>query len=103
MINRNLIEARKARGWTQMSLASQLAVSSITISRWENGIQVPQAYYVQRLCQIFSLTDKELGFVPCKDNAPQEDRMVYEEMERYFTFGKIKTAELISHRQTFSS
>ena len=61
MINRRLIEARKAKGWTQTYLASQLAVSSITVSLWEHGIQVPQAYYAQRLSQIFGLSDKELG------------------------------------------
>jgi len=95
MINRRLIEARKAKGWTQAYLASQLAVSSITVSRWENGIQVPQAYCVHRLCLIFGLTDRELGFAFCQDITPQEYRMVYEEMDRYFTFGKIKTAEVI--------
>lgn len=95
MINRRLIEARKAKRWTQAYLASQLAVSSITVSRWENGIQVPQVYCVHRLCQIFGLTDRELGFAPCQDTTPQEYRMVYEEMDRYFTFGKIKTAEMI--------
>ncbi len=95
MINRKLIEARKAKGWTQTYLASQLAVSSITVSRWENGIQVPQAYCVQRLCQIFGLTDRELGFALYQDITSQEYRMVYEEMEKYFTFGKIKTAEMI--------
>jgi transcriptional regulator with XRE-family HTH domain len=95
MINRKLIEARKARGWTQTYLASQLAVSSITVSRWENGIQVPQAYCVHQLCQIFGLTDRELGFAFCQDITAQEYRMVYEEMDRYFTFGKIKTAEMI--------
>ena len=95
MINRKLIEARKARGWTQAYLASLLAVSSLTVSRWENGIQVPQAYGVHRLCQIFGLTDRELGFALDQNITPQEDGMVYQEMERYFTFGKIKTAELI--------
>ncbi len=95
MINRKLIEARKAKGWTQTYLASQLAVSSITVSRWENGMQVPQAYCVQRLCQIFGLTDRELGFALYQDITSQEYRMVYKEMEKYFTFGKIKTAEII--------
>jgi transcriptional regulator with XRE-family HTH domain len=94
MINRKLIEARKAKGWTQTYLASQLAVSSITISRWEHGVQVPQAYYVQRLCQMFGLNDRELGLALCRNITPQEYRMVYE-MDRYFAFGKIKTTEII--------
>lgn len=95
MINRKLIEARKARGWTQVYVASQLTVSSITISRWENGTQMPQAYYAHQLCQLFGMTGEELGFVLYQDTTPQEDSMVYEEMNRYFSFGKIKTAEMI--------
>ena len=95
MINRKLIKARKSKGWTQTYLASQLAVSSITVSRWENGLQVPQAYCVHQLCQIFGLTDRELGFAFYQDITPQEDKMVYEEMDKYFTFGKIKTTEMI--------
>lgn len=90
MLNRKLIEARKAKGWTQTYLASQLAVSSITISRWENGVQVPQAYYVQQLCQLFGLS--ELVFY---QNIAQEKGMVYTEMEQFFSFGTIKTVELI--------
>jgi len=95
MVNSKLIEARKARGWTQVHLASQIAVSSITISRWENGIQVPQAYCVHRLCELFDLTDKELGFALWQNAAPQKSRMVCEEMDRCFSFGKIKTTEKI--------
>lgn len=95
MINRKLIEARKARGWTQTYLASQLAVSVITVSRWENGLQFPQAYCVQQLCQTFGLTDRELGLAIVQHVVAQEDRMGYTEMDRHFAFGKIKTTELI--------
>jgi hypothetical protein len=41
------------------------------------------------------LTNRELGLTIDQNIAPQEDRMVYEEMDRYFTFGKIKTSEII--------
>lgn len=95
MINLKLIEAREAKGWTQVDLASQLAVTPVTISRWENGIQIPRAYYRTRLCKIFSKTDKDLGFAFFRDITPQEYRMVYEEMDRYFTFGRLKTTEII--------
>jgi transcriptional regulator with XRE-family HTH domain len=78
MINRKLIEARKAKGWTQACLAAQLAVSSLTISRWENGVQVPRAYCVQQLCRIFGMTEKELGLVPGQERLSQEDSMTGE-------------------------
>lgn len=95
MINRKLIAAREARGWTQADLASQLAVTPVTISRWENGVQLPRAYYVTCLCQIFGITDKELGLGLCQGTALQEYRMVYEEMDRFFTFGRLKTSEIV--------
>lgn len=95
MLNKKLIAARKMRRWTQADLASQLRVTPVTVSRWENGVQSPQAYYVHQLCQLFAMTDSDLGFAFCQDVAVQEYRMVYEEMDRFFTFGKIKTAELI--------
>jgi hypothetical protein len=41
------------------------------------------------------MTDRDLGFALCQHVTVQEYRMVYEEMERFFTFGKIKTAELL--------
>lgn len=95
MLNKKLITARKMRRWTQTDLASQLKVTPVTVSRWENGVQVPQAYYVHQLCQLFTMTEKDLGFALCQDDTVQEYRTVYEEMDRFFTFGKIKTAELI--------
>ncbi len=95
MLNKKLIAARKMKRWTQADLASRLKVTPVTISRWENGIQVPQAYYVRQLCQLFAATDRDLGFALCQDVAVQEYRMVYEEMDRFFTFGRIRTAELI--------
>jgi len=95
MLNRKLITARKTRRLTQADLASQLGVSTVTVSRWETGVQIPQAYYVHQLCQLFAMTDRDLGFALCQNVTVQEYRMGYEEMERFFTFGKIKTAELI--------
>lgn len=95
MLNKRLITARKMRRWTQGDLASRLSVTPVTISRWEHGVQVPQAYYVHQLCQLFAMTERDLGFALCQDVTIQEYRMVYEEMDRFFTFGKIKTAELI--------
>lgn len=40
--NRNLINARKSRGWTQKKLAEKLGCQKSTISNWENGYSVPK-------------------------------------------------------------
>ena len=60
--NRLLRAARKERGWTQQQVADRIgAPLSLNISRWENGMAFPSAYYVERLCQLFGKSIGELG------------------------------------------
>lgn len=95
MINTRLIAARERKGLKQSELASLLAVTVLTISRWENGIQIPRAYYVLQLCQIFGMTEKDLGLTTDQAVAEQKKpRMVYE-MDEHFTFGGRKTTEIV--------
>ena len=60
--NRLLRSARKERGWTQQQVADRIgAPLSLNISRWENGTAFPSAYYIERLCQLFGKSIRELG------------------------------------------
>lgn len=60
--NRLLRAARKERGWTQQQVADRIgAPLSLNISRWENGMTFPSAYYIERLCQLFGKSISELG------------------------------------------
>src|SRR2546421_8156562 len=60
--NRLLRAARKERGWTQEQVADRIgAPLSLNISRWENGMAFPSAYYIERLCQLFGKSIRELG------------------------------------------
>jgi predicted ATPase/transcriptional regulator with XRE-family HTH domain len=60
--NRLLRAARKERGWTQQQVADRIgAPLSLNISRWENGMAFPSAYYIERLCQLFGKSVRELG------------------------------------------
>src|SRR5215471_1275272 len=60
--NRQLRAARKERGWTQQQVADRIgAPLSLNISRWENGTVFPSAYYLEKLCQLFSKSVRELG------------------------------------------
>src|SRR5205085_6988022 len=60
--NRLLRAARKERGWTQQQVADRIgAPLSLNISRWENGTAFPSAYYIERLCQLFGKSIRELG------------------------------------------
>ena len=60
--NRRLRAARKERGWSQRQVADRIgAPLSLNISRWENGTALPSAYYIERLCQLFGKSVRELG------------------------------------------
>lgn len=66
--NRLLRAARKERGWTQQQVADRIgAPLSLNISRWENGIAFPSAYYIERLCQLFGKSISELGLSQLED------------------------------------
>lgn len=61
-------ELRKKRGLTQKKLAEQLQVSFQTVSKWENGITLPDISYLPMLADIFGVsTDVLLGLKPMKD------------------------------------
>ncbi len=62
--NDRLRSAREQRGWTQQQLADRIGVSqSFTISRWESGVALPRPYYIRRLCDLFTASAAELGFI----------------------------------------
>src|SRR5713226_4357053 len=71
--NRLLREARKERGWTQQQVADRIgAPLSLNVSRWENGTAFPSAYYIERLCQLFGKSVRELGLSQLADETQRE-------------------------------
>jgi transcriptional regulator with XRE-family HTH domain len=61
--NERLRRARHLKGWTQSELAERLGSDFETVSRWERGFTVPNAYYREKLCGILGKTAEELGLV----------------------------------------
>jgi len=71
--NRLLRAARKERGWTQQQVADRIgAPLSLNVSRWENGMAFPSAYYIERLCQLFGKNVRELGLSHLEDETQGE-------------------------------
>src|SRR5207244_5115236 len=71
--NRLLRAARMERGWTQQQVADRIgAPLSLNVSRWENGTAFPSAYYIERLCQLFGKSMRELGLSQITDERPSE-------------------------------
>lgn len=58
-------ELRKERGMTQKELSEKMQVSFQTISKWENGVNLPDITHIPRLAEIFGVSaDVILGLEP---------------------------------------
>jgi len=58
-------ELREQQGMTQKELAEKMQVSFQTISKWENGVNMPDITHIPRLAEVFSVSaDVILGLEP---------------------------------------
>jgi transcriptional regulator with XRE-family HTH domain len=62
--NDRLKRAREERHLTQAEVAQAIGTSSFTVSRWELGVQLPQAFFREKLCTLFEMGPQELGLLP---------------------------------------
>ena len=56
----NLIKLRQKAGMTQAELGEKLNYSDKTVSKWERGESIPDAYVLTRLAEIYGLTVNDL-------------------------------------------
>ncbi len=56
----NLIKLRQKAGMTQAELGEKLNYSDKTVSKWERGESIPDAYSLLRLAEIYGLTVDDL-------------------------------------------
>jgi transcriptional regulator with XRE-family HTH domain len=68
--NDRLRRAREARNLTQADVARHVRASTLTVSRWELGVQTPLPQVRERLCRLYGLTPQELGLLP---DAPESE------------------------------
>ena len=52
-------ELRKAKNMTQEELAEKLNVNVKTISRWENGKNMPEHTLIIEICKLFGISTNE--------------------------------------------
>ncbi len=67
-IAKNLIQYRKAAGFTQAELAEKINYSDKSVSKWESGNGVPDVYVLIELAKIFGVTVDDL----VSESAPQK-------------------------------
>lgn len=80
MLHENLKKFRKQKGFTQEELAAQLHVVRQTVSKWEQGLSVPDAQTISRLAEIYEIPISDLlGTVTAPDH--RED-VIAQELEK---------------------
>ena len=59
-IGKFIAEQRKNKKLTQEQLAEKLGINNRTISRWENGINMPDASLYKKICDVLEISIEEL-------------------------------------------
>lgn len=80
MLGENIRALRKARGLSQQELAERLHVVRQTVSKWEQGLSVPDADMLVRLAECLEVSVEELLGAPKPEStAPLEPQAVLAE------------------------
>lgn len=75
MFHENLKALRKEKGYTQESLAIALHVVRQTVSKWENGLSVPDAEMLQRIADALEVSISQLLGADILDNAENRNEV----------------------------
>ena len=69
----NIINLRTARGMTQAELGAKLNYSDKTISKWERGEAIPDAFVLTQMAELFGVTVDELLSAHDKWEPPKDE------------------------------
>ena len=72
MINENIRKARKAKGLSQEAVAVKLNVVRQTVSKWENGLSVPDADILIQMAELLEVPVGQLLGAGVPDGADQD-------------------------------
>lgn len=64
MLKISVKSARVNAGYSQKEASSMLGVSNKTLSSWENGITVPKADMIDKICELYKVKYDNLIFLP---------------------------------------
>ena len=74
MLQENIRNLRKAKGWSQEELAIKLNVVRQTVSKWEKGLSVPDSQMLIRIADELDTTVAILlGEPPEQDESPAQN------------------------------
>ena len=69
MLNENIKNLRKNKGFTQEELANRLNVVRQTVSKWEKGYSVPDAEMLKKMAELFETDVSHLLGSPIEQEA----------------------------------
>ena len=81
MLQDNIRSLRKARGLSQEEVAQRLHITRQTLSKWENGLSVPDAQLLLKLAEILEVSVAQLLEGSTETNEDEQDT-VAEQLER---------------------
>lgn len=55
-LGKNIAALRKEKGWTQAQLGERLGVSNQAISKWEQGVNLPDVMLLPIIAKVFGVT-----------------------------------------------
>ena len=64
MLQQNIKQFRKQKGYTQETLAQELNVVRQTVSKWEKGYSVPDALMLEKMADLFEVSVSDLLGTP---------------------------------------
>lgn len=70
-LSQKIMELRKQRGWSQEDLAEELGVSRQSISKWEQGLSMPELEKIIKLGEVFQVSTDYL----LKDTEQEQRQM----------------------------
>ena len=77
MLGENIRALRKARGLSQQELAERLHVVRQTVSKWEQGLSVPDADMLVRLAECLEVSVESCWALQSRKAPPRWNRKRY--------------------------
>lgn len=81
MLNENIKNLRKSKGLSQEELAIRLNVVRQTVSKWENGLSVPDAALLISLAEALDTSVAVLLGEPVQESEPDDLKAISEKLE----------------------
>lgn len=82
MLCDNLRNLRKAKGISQEEMAAELSVVRQTVSKWENGLSVPDAQMLIKIAQVLDTSVNVLLGEAAAENEDSEIKILAEKLEK---------------------